>query len=174
MEINPDYPGANDWYAQTLKSKGALLESAQLQLSELKEHPEGTLDMGVSPNRWAECAESFYEAGETLQAEKVLQEYFENQADKVKAYKMDETSPNRVLIRILITQGKYKEALKVSKKSMQSEHKVPVDYELYIESLILNGETQLAQKELTKYIDEIQGGFVNENCIRLKQQMNKN
>lgn len=168
MELNPTYPGAKDWYSKTLSGLGDLKISADLKLSELRDNPDGKYGMGVSPQSWAECAETFYKIGDIEKAEKILKEYFDIQISKVDKYLNYETAPRRVLIKILIGTGRFEQALKESKIAMESKHKVPVDYELFIESLILNGQMDNADKEVKSYVEKIQGGYENENIVRLK------
>jgi tetratricopeptide (TPR) repeat protein len=168
MELNPEYPGAKDWYSRTLSGLGDLKSSADLKLSELRDNPNGKYGMGISPQSWAECAETYYKTGDLEKAEELLTEYFDTQISKVDKYISYETAPRRVLIKILIDTGRFEQALQESKIAMESHHKVPVDYELFIESLILNGQLKDADKEAKSYVEEVQGGYENENIVRLK------
>lgn len=168
LQLNPKYPGAKSWYSKTLSGLGDLKLSADLKLSELRDNPDGKYGMGISPQSWAECAESYYKAGDIGKAEEILTEYFDVQISKVDKYICDETAPRRVLTKILIDTGRFQQALKEATITMKSQHKVPVDYELFIESLILNGQMGAASGEIKSYIDEIQGGYENDNIIRLK------
>ena len=168
LELSPEYPGAKDWYSRTLSGLGDLKSSADLKLSELRDNPDGKYGMGVSPQSWAECAESYYKAGDIEKAEEILTEYFDVQISKVDKYVSYETAPRRILAKILIDTGRIQQALKESTLAMESAHKVPVDYELFIESLILNEQMDKANKEIKSYVDEIQGGYENDNILRLK------
>lgn len=168
LELSPEYPGAKDWYSRTLSGVGDLMSSADLKLSELRDNPEGKYGMGISPQSWAECAESYYKAGDIEKAEEILTEYFDVQISKVDKYVSYETAPRRILTKILIDTGRNQQALEVSSIAMESNHKVPVDYELFIESLILNEQIEKANKEIKSYVNEIQGGYENDNILRLK------
>jgi len=168
LQLTPDYPGAKDWYSRTLSGLGDLKSSADMKLSDLRDNPDGKYGMGISPQNWAECAESFYKAGDIEKAEEILTEYFEVQISKVDKYVNYETAPRRVLTKILIDTGRFQQALKESTIAMKSTHKVPVDYELFIESLILNGQIENADKEIKSYVDKVQGGYENDNILRLK------
>jgi hypothetical protein len=101
-------------------------------------------------------------------AEEILTEYFDVQISKVDKYVNYETAPRRVLTKILIDSGRFLQALNESTIAMKSPHKVPIDYELFIESLILNGKMEKADKEIKSYVDKVQGGYENDNIIRLK------
>lgn len=173
LHLNPEYPGAKDWYSRTLSERGNLKSSADLKLSELRDNPNGKYGMGISPQSWAECAESYYKAGDVEKAEEILTEYFDIQISKVDKYVTYETAPRRVLTKILIETGRFQRALKESTISMKSTHKVPVDYELFIESLILNGQMENADNEMKYYLEEIQCGYENDNIVRLKKLIKK-
>ncbi|GAB1858422.1 hypothetical protein MHTCC0001_32590 [Flavobacteriaceae bacterium MHTCC 0001] len=168
LQLNPEYPGAKDWYSRTLSELGDLKSSADLKLSELRDNPDGKYGMGISPQNWAECAETYYKTGDLEKAEELLKEYFDIQISKVDKYVSYETAPRRVLIKILINTGRFQQALQESKIAMESQHKVPADYELFIESLILNGQMEDADKEVKSYVEQVQGGYENENIVRLK------
>jgi len=168
LELNPEYPGAKDWYSRTLSGLGDLKSSADLKLSALRDNPNGKYGMGISPQSWAECADNYYKAGDIEKAEEILTEYFDIQISKVDKYVSYETAPRRVLTKILIETGRFQRALKESTIAMKSTHKVPVDYELFIESLILNGQMENADNEVKSYVEDVQGGYENENIIRLK------
>ncbi len=168
LKLNPEYPGVKDWYAKTLAKLGNLKTSADLKLEALRENPDGKFGMGVSPQSWAECAEAYYKAGDLEKAEAVLTEYFSEYKNKVDKYINYETTPSRVLIKILFDEKKVKQALEVATDAMQSQYKVPKDYELFIEALILNGQLEKAREEIKNYVDKIQGGYENDNILRLK------
>lgn len=168
LQLNPEYPGVKDWYSRVLSGLGDLKSSADLKLSALRDNPEGKYGMGISPQSWAECAESYYKAGDKEKAEEILKEYFDVKISKVDKYVNYETAPRRVLIKILIDTGRFQQALNEATIAMKSTHKVPVDYELFIESLILNGQMESADKEIKAYVDKVQGGYENDNIIRLK------
>jgi len=168
LEISPEYPGAKDWYSRTLSGLGDIKSSADLKLSELRDNPDGKYGMGISPQSWAECAETYYKAGDIEKAKEILNEYFDVQIHKVDKYVNYETAPRRVLIKILIDTGRFEQALKESTITMKSDNKVPVDYEFFIESLILNKQMEKADKEIKSYVCEIQDGYENDNILRLK------
>ncbi len=174
LDLNPEYPGGKDWYSRTLSGLGDFKASADMKRSELRDHPDGKYGMGVSPQDWAECAESYFKAGEIEKAEEVLTEYFDIQLAKIDKYIIYETAPRRVLAKILITTGRFQQALKESSIAMKSTHKVPSDYEVYIESLILNGQAEKATNEITSYVEKIQGGYENDQIIYLKKLINRN
>lgn len=173
MQINPDYPGARDWYSKTLSRLGDFRASADMKLLELKNSPEGKYGMGVSPQSWAECADAFYKAREVEKAEEVLNGYFNEHIEKVDKYICYETAPSRVLTEIFIDTGRFQQALNESTKMMKSVHKAPIDYELFIESLILNGQTEKASTKIESYVENIQGGYISDNIIRLKLLIEK-
>lgn len=172
IQLNPEYPGAKDWYSRTLSGLGDFRSSASLKLSELRDNPNGKYGMGVSPQSWAECAEMFYKAGDIEKAKEILTEYFNVQISKVDKYINYETAPRRILTKILIATGRFEQALKESTIAMESQNKIPVDYELFIESLILNEQLESAEKEIKLYVDKVQGGYENDNIIRLKTLIN--
>lgn len=173
LELTPDYPGAKNWYSRTLSGLGDLKLSADMKLSDLRDNPDGKYGLGTSPQSWAECAESYYKAGELEKAEEILTEYFEVHISKVDKYLKYETAPRRIFTKIYIDTGRFEQALKESTIAMKSNHKVPVDYELFIESMILNGEIEHAEKEIKAYVDKVQGGYENDNILRLKTLIEK-
>ncbi len=168
LELNPEYPGIKDWYAKTSAGLGDFKASADLKLAALREQPNGKPGLGVSPQSWAECAEVYYKAGEVEKAEAVLTEYFSEYKTKVDKYINYETTPSRILIKILFDKKKVEQALEVATDAMQSQYKVPKDYELFIEALVLNGQLEKASQEIQNYVDKIQGGYENDNILRLK------
>ncbi len=173
IALNPTYPGGKDWYSRTLSRLGDFRSSATMKFSELRENPEGKYGMGISPQSWAECAENYYKAGDIDTAEEVLTEYFDKHLAKVDKYVRYETTPRRVLIKILLHKRRFEQALNESNQVMKSQYKVPADYELFIESLIANGQTQTAVQEIDFYVKNIQGGYENGTITRLKKIMKK-
>lgn len=171
MAINPKYPGLRNWYSLTLRDTKNYLKAARVKIEELKEFPEGIHAMGVSPLGWADCAENFYKAGLVDTAISVLEEYFETYSRKVTIYKMDETTPLSIYARLMIEKKDLKKALAVAEQAMESAHKTPRDYELWIEVNILNGNYNKAQEVLRYYVSEIQGGYETDNVKRLKKMM---
>ncbi len=173
LQLNPEYPGAKDWYSRTLSGLSDFKSSADMKLSELRDNPDGEYGMGISPQSWAECAETYYKAGEVKKAEEILNEYFNEKIKKVDKYLSYETAPRRILTKVFIDTGRFQHALEESTKTMISVHKIPVDYELFIESLILNGKIESATNEIDSYVENVQGGYENDNIIRLKSLIEK-
>jgi hypothetical protein len=127
LAIQPGFPGSRDWLARTLRDLGDHRRAAELQLEELREHPDGKYEMGVSPQRWADCAESFAMAGQPARAIVLLEEYLAAHASRVVAYARDETAPLRVLARLLDEAGNVQRAAELRARARSSPHRVPTD-----------------------------------------------
>jgi hypothetical protein len=60
-----------DWRVRTFESLGEHQQAANDRLKELRDNPEGPYEgMGVIPQDWADCAESFVNAGDHSKAKK--------------------------------------------------------------------------------------------------------
>ncbi|GAA5023594.1 hypothetical protein GCM10011506_06570 [Marivirga lumbricoides] len=171
LKINPDYPGAKDWYSKTLSDLGRNSKAATVKLEELRSQPDGKYGMGVSPNDWAECARNFIEAGYDEIAKSVLEEYFNQYEPNVRNYKSYETAPIRVYAKLLLSLNKKELALSESGKAIDSQHTVPADYEVYIEALIENNQTEKASIEINKYVSEIHDGYETSKIVELKKRI---
>lgn len=172
-QLNPNYPGVKDWLSKTFASLGDYKASADLKLADLKDYPNGKYGMGISPQSWADCANAFYQAGEIETAEELLQDYYDNYSAQVLKYRSYETAPSRILIKILLESNRVKQALQVAIDAMKSKHKKPADYELYIESLIINGHYDAAEIQIDSYTNEVQDGYVTDTVMRLKSLIPK-
>ena len=172
-QINPTYPGLKDWQSRVLKGKGQYLEAGRCKLDELREFPNGRYNTGVSPQDWAACAQNLHRGGETDTAIALLKEYFETHSQRVGAYRVYETAPLRIFVRIMITMGNVEEARRKIKQALQSEHRVPADHELWIEVNILTGHTVEASKALDYYVNEIHQGFETDSARKLRAMLRK-
>ena len=128
LALNPEFPGARDWRAKTLETLGNHQAAAKDRLKALREKPDGPYEgMGVSPQKWADCAEAFVKAGEPKRATELLEEYFASYSDKVTSYARSETAPMRVFARLLIQSGELERALRFAQRAYASKHQCPVD-----------------------------------------------
>ena len=140
LAIDSDYSGARDWRARALESQGNFAEAAEEKLKELRTHPEGIYDMGVSPQSWGDCASAYIAAGNQSKAKSLLEEYFSEHAQKVRDYKRDETTPMRILSGLLLQSGDNARALDFAKCAYESNHQVPADILTYALSLEAVGD----------------------------------
>jgi tetratricopeptide (TPR) repeat protein len=159
IHINPDYPGARDWFARVCADNGDFVGAAEEKLKGLISNPQGRLGMGVSPNDWADCAMFFFNSGQIEKAIEVLEQYFIDFNKHVTLYKNYSTAPMRLHARILIEKGEYKKAYEWARKAYEDESRVPADISIFIKATALNGDIDLALTEYKKYINEIHGGF---------------
>jgi tetratricopeptide (TPR) repeat protein len=161
LAINPDFPGARDWKARSAESLGDHQSAADGRLAELRAHPDGPYKgMGVSPQKWADCAESFINAGNNAKGREVLEEYFANFAGKVTSYADSETAPMRMLARLLILSGDFTRACEFAGKAYNSKHKCPTDVLVYAEALEASGDIVNARRvcaEAMKWNDQMPG-----------------
>lgn len=171
IKINPDYPGGKDWYSKTLSDLGNKSKAATVKLEELRSNPDGKYGMGVSPYAWAECAQDFFDTENREIAKSVLEEYLNKYAEKVTNYKSDETAPVRVYAKLLLSMNLKELSLAEAEKAINSDHTVPVDYEVYIEALIQNNHLEKAKIEIDKYVSEIHDGYETPNIIKLKKRL---
>jgi predicted Zn-dependent protease len=128
LELDPKFPGARDWRARTLADLGEHLASAEERLLDLRDHTDGPhAGMGVSPQRWADCAEEFAKAGDPAKAVELLEEYLAEHASRVTAYACYETAPLRALARLLADAGQLRRAQELAARACASPHTVPAD-----------------------------------------------
>ena len=110
--------------------------------------------MGVIPQDWADCAESFIKAGNHSKAKDLLEEYFVDHASKVDSYAHFETAPMRMLAKLLIQSGDLDRACEFSHKAYCSEHRCPADVLAYALTLEASGELTDARKICAEAIEE--------------------
>lgn len=160
LEINPEYSGAGDWRARTLSSLGKCEEAAEDQLKNLRDNPDGKHGMGVSPQSWADCANSYISAGIHNKAKELLEEYFSDYSGNLEAYTIYETAPMRILSELLIQSGEFERAVEFAKRAYNSKHQVPADVLTYALSLEASGDIDNAKKifeEAMKINDQMPG-----------------
>ena len=155
LELDPDYPGARDWRARTFESLGDHQQAANDRLKELRDNPEGPYEgMGVIPQDWADCAQSFVNAGDHSKAKKLLEEYFAEHAKNVDSYAHFETAPMRLLSKLLIQTGDFVQACEFGKSAYSSEHRCPADVLIYALALEASGNMSAARKICDKAMKE--------------------
>ena len=92
LAFNPNFPGARGWRARAAADLGDHQSAAEDRLKDLQAHPDGPHQgMGVDPQQWAYCADSFINAGNIAKAKEVLEDYFTNYAGKVSSYDLVNT-----------------------------------------------------------------------------------
>lgn len=147
LAINPDFPGALDWRASAATSLGDHQGAAEDRFKALRAHPEGPHQgMGVSPQQWADCAESFINAGNDPRAREVLEDYFTNYTGKVSSYASYETAPMRMFARLLIRSGDFTRACAFAAKAYENKHKCPADVLVYAQALEASGNLVSARR----------------------------
>ncbi len=169
LALDPDYPGARNWYAKTLSDLGESLMAARVKLSDLRDLDSHS--MGVSPEGWSECAQYYWDAGKIDSAKMVLEEYFKDYADELTYYRRYETSPRRIYAKLLLLQGEKEQALNEAQKTIESEYTVPADYLVLIEALLENNNMELARTEIDNYINNIQQGYETPEITELKRRL---
>ena len=128
LAIDPEFPGARDWRSKALASLGDHQSAAEDLLKDLQSHPDGPYQgMGVSPQRWADCADAFIKAGNHQNARELLEDYFNNHASRVSSYAHFETAPMRLLAKLLIQSGDSRRACEFAQQAYSSKHQVPAD-----------------------------------------------
>jgi len=146
LKLDPEYSGARDWRARTLASLGDFKKAAEDQLKILRGNPNGKYGMGVNPQSWADCADSFISAGNHDKAKELLEEYFTDHSKKVDGYASYETAPMRILSKLLIQTGEFERAVQLSQKAYLSKHQVPADILIYALSLEASGAIEDARR----------------------------
>jgi tetratricopeptide (TPR) repeat protein len=161
LTIDPEFPGARDWRARTLASLGDHQRAADDRLKALRANPDGPYQgMGVIPQDWADCAESFLNAGNHNKARELLEEYFASHAKKVKSYAHFETAPMRMLAKLLIQSGDSDRACEFGKYAYSSKHQCPADVLVYALALEASGNLADARKvcaEAMEINDQVPG-----------------
>jgi tetratricopeptide (TPR) repeat protein len=171
LSIDRQFPDLRNWYSRFLADEGNYLEAARLKYEELGEFPRGTSNSGTSPYSWVDCAEYFYKAGRIDSAIYILDEYFTLHEKYVEIHRMDETAPLRMYATLMIEKDDLKNAVSKMETAMKSPHKVPADYEVWIELNILTGEHVKARQLLDYYINEVHDGVETEAATRLKKKL---
>ena len=169
LSIDPDYPGARNWYAKTLSDLGESLMAARVKLTDLRDL--NSHSKGVSPEGWSVCAQYYWDAGEIDSAIMILEEYFKDYADELTYYRRYETSPIRIYAKLLLLQGEKEQALVEAQKTIESEYRAPADFLVLIEALIANNKMELAKAEIEDYINNIQQGYETPEIIELKKRL---
>ena len=146
LNINPEYSGARDWRAVALKALGQFGAAAEDQYKNLRYNPDGEYGMGVNPQSWADCADSFVSSGNHTKARELLSEYFSVHSTKVEKYASYETAPMRALSKLLVQSGEFESAVEFGKKAYNSKHKRPADILVYALALEAYGALEDAKK----------------------------
>lgn len=140
LQLDNNYPGAHQWRANVFAEMGEHGKAAQDRLIDLRRNVEPHRGMGVSPQKWADLAESFMKAGQTDNAIESLEEYFKDHADKVTSYIMYEPAPLRVLARALLGVGQCERAVQFARLAYESIHRCPADVLGYALALEATGD----------------------------------
>ncbi len=147
LSIDPDFPGARDWRSRALASLGDHQSAAEDRLKDLRAHPDGPYEgMGVSPQKWADCAQAFVNAGNHKAARELLEDYFENYVNNVTSYAHFETAPMRLLARLLIQSGDSERACEFAERAYSSKHQCPTDLLIYALALESAGDFSAARR----------------------------
>ena len=147
LAIDPAFPGARDWRANTLESLGKHQSAAEDRLTELRAHPEGKYtSMGVSPQSWADCARAFANAGQHAKARELLEEFFREHEVKVTSYAVHETAPMRMMARMLMQAGEVERAREFAQRAYDSDHSCPMDIHVFALALERVGDTDHARR----------------------------
>ena len=147
LAIDPEFPGARDWRSKALASLGDHQSAAEDLLKDLQSHPDGPYQgMGVSPQKWADCADAFIKAGKHQKARELLEDYFNNYASRVKSYAHFETAPMRMLAKLLIQSGDSDRACEFAQQAYSSNHQKPADVLVYGLALEASGNLSRARE----------------------------
>jgi tetratricopeptide (TPR) repeat protein len=158
LSLNPEYPGARDWYSRTIAKHGNKIEAAEVKYVDLKSKPNGELGMGVSPYGWTDCAEYYFLGSQPARAKEILDEYF-NYESRVTAYEGDKSAPYRLYSKILRSEGRFEESFSMCLKALGQKKPVPADHELRVWLLIDLGRDSEAISDYDKMIKEVFGGM---------------
>ena len=132
LELNPDDGASRDWRAKALRDIGDKEGAALEQLENLRRNPNGIHEgMGVCPQDWAECAESFIAIGQIDKARELLEEYFSGPVHNVTEYECYCTAPMRIFARLLLAAEELGEAHRYSREAVEHQHSCPADEELH-------------------------------------------
>ena len=161
LDLNPKYWGARDWRARTQENLGNHIEAANDRLQNLRLFPKGYFrSMGVNPQEWADCAESFRAAGDPDRAIELLNEYFSKYASRVTKHSRFETAPMRLLARLCIQSGSSDRARELGEKAYNSTHQCPADVLVYALALEAAEHYDLARtiaQEALESNDQMEG-----------------
>jgi tetratricopeptide (TPR) repeat protein len=147
LAIDPEFPGARDWRSKALASLGDHQSAAEDLLKDLQSHPDGPYEgMGVSPQKWADCADAFIKAGNHQKARELLEDYFNNYASRVTSYAHFETAPMRMLAKLLIQSGDSGRACEFAQQAYSSKHQSPADVLAHALALEASGNLPLARE----------------------------
>ncbi|MDV3350159.1 tetratricopeptide repeat protein [Leptothoe sp. LEGE 181152] len=147
LAIDSEFPGARDWRARARQSLGDHQSAAEDRLKELQSHPNGPHEgMGVSPQKWADCAEAFINAGNHQKARELLEDYFDNYSIKVTSYARFETAPMRMLAKLLIQSGDFERGCEFAQQAYSSDHQCPMDVLIYALVLESSGDSVAARR----------------------------
>jgi tetratricopeptide (TPR) repeat protein len=102
--------------------------------------------MGVSPQKWADCADAFIKAGNHQKARDLLEDYFKNYASRVTSYAHFETAPMRMLAKLLIQSGDSDRACEFAQQAYSSKHQSPADVLAYALALEASGNLPRARE----------------------------
>jgi tetratricopeptide (TPR) repeat protein len=158
LSVNPEYPGARDWYSRTVAKYGNKIEAAEIKYSDLRSKPNGELGMGVSPYGWTDCAEYYFLGSQPNRAKEILDEYFKYESG-VTSYESHKSAPYRLYSKILRSEGCFEEALSMCLKALGQKHPVPADHELRVWLLLDLRRDSDAILEYDKMIKEVFGGM---------------
>ena len=128
LTIDPQFPGALDWRSRAHATLGSHRQAAEDRLRDLRNRPDGPHQgLGVSPQKWADCAQAFIDAGEPQRARELLEEYFADHVGRVTSYARFETAPMRILAKLLIQAGEPDRACEFARQAHASNHQCPAD-----------------------------------------------
>ena len=147
LAIDHEFPGARDWRSKALASLGDHQSASEDLLKDLQSHPDGPYQgMGVSPQKWTDCADAFIKAGSHQKARELLEDYFNNYASRVTSYAHFETAPMRMLAKLLIQSGDSGRACEFAQQAYSSKHQAPADVLCYALALEASGKLPRAQE----------------------------
>lgn len=154
LAIDPNFPGVRDWRARTIESLGDQQQAADDRLKALRANPDRPYKgMGIIPQDWADCAESFIKAGRHAKAKELLEEYFADHVTKVDSYAHFETAPMRVFSKLLLQSGDFDRACEFGKNAYASKHQRSADVLCYALALEASGNLVKARQICTEAME---------------------
>lgn len=154
LQMEPNFPGAQDWLARAQAGLGKPALAAEIKLKELLAKPISD-DWSASPQSWADCSQYFVEAGEPQRAIEVLERYFREYEAAVKAYACYTTAPWRLYSKLMLPSNPDL-ALEYARRAAAHLHHCPADQFTLMRALEVTNPPQ-ARAELEKMRTEWQG-----------------
>lgn len=147
LDIDPEFRGALDWRSRLYAQLGDFESAARDSELDLQHRPDGPhVGMGVSPQKWADCATYYVEAKNHARARELLQSYFDDYAANVSSYVNQETAPMRLMSKVLLEAGETESALDYARRAYSSDHNVPADVLAFAIALEATGDAPGARK----------------------------